>query len=150
MKVMLLTTKGLPVKGQNEIQKLRFIRLKNKTKSLPKFLLEPSFGLSGKLLGYTSCTFAQGIIRSSHQRCLCKDAVLRNFAKFTGKHLCQSFFFNKVVSLFIRFVKILSAKCGLYCGCSFCVFFSAHGLFLSLFLHRVHSNFKIICICRLI
>ena len=24
-------------------------------------------------------------------------AVLRNFAKFTGKHLCQSLFFNKVV-----------------------------------------------------
>ena len=24
-------------------------------------------------------------------------AALKNFAKFTGKHLCQSFFFNKVV-----------------------------------------------------
>ena len=29
----------------------------------------------------------------------CKKGVLKNFAKFTGKHLCQSFFFNKVVSL---------------------------------------------------
>ena len=27
---------------------------------------------------------------------LLKKAVLRNFAKFTGKHLCQSLFFNKV------------------------------------------------------
>ena len=27
-----------------------------------------------------------------------KKAVLRNFAKFTGKHLCQSLFFNKVAS----------------------------------------------------
>ena len=28
---------------------------------------------------------------------LCKKrCVLRNFAKFTGKHLCQSFFFNEV------------------------------------------------------
>ena len=26
----------------------------------------------------------------------CKKVVLRNFAKFTGKHLCQSLFFNKV------------------------------------------------------
>ena len=26
----------------------------------------------------------------------CKKGVLRNFAKFTGKHLCQSLFFNKV------------------------------------------------------
>ena len=25
--------------------------------------------------------------------------VLKNFAKFTGKHLCQSFFFNKVAGL---------------------------------------------------
>ena len=28
-----------------------------------------------------------------------KIGVLRNFAKFTGKHLCQSLFFNKVVGL---------------------------------------------------
>ena len=26
----------------------------------------------------------------------CTKGVLRNFAKFTGKHLCQSLFFNKV------------------------------------------------------
>ena len=30
---------------------------------------------------------------------LCKKGVLRNFAKFTGKHLCQSLFFNKVAGL---------------------------------------------------
>ena len=29
----------------------------------------------------------------------CKKGVLRNFAKFTGDHLCQSFFFNKVAGL---------------------------------------------------
>ena len=29
----------------------------------------------------------------------CKKGVLRKFAKFTGKHLCQSLFFNKVVGL---------------------------------------------------
>ena len=34
--------------------------------------------------------------RSSHQRCSVKKGVLRNFAKFTGKHLCQSLFFNEV------------------------------------------------------
>ena len=37
--------------------------------------------------------------RSSHQRCSIKKGVLKNFAKFTGKHLCQSFFFNKVAGL---------------------------------------------------
>ena len=29
----------------------------------------------------------------------CKKSVLRNFAKFTGKHLCQSLFFNNVTDL---------------------------------------------------
>ena len=33
--------------------------------------------------------------RSSHWRCSVKKGVLRNFAKFTGKHLCQSLFFKK-------------------------------------------------------
>ena len=37
--------------------------------------------------------------RSSHQRCSVGKSVLENFAKFTGKHLCQSLFFNKVAGL---------------------------------------------------
>ena len=28
-----------------------------------------------------------------------KKGVFRNFTKFTGKHLCQSLFFNKVAGL---------------------------------------------------
>ena len=36
----------------------------------------------------------QWIYRSSHQRC-----SMKNFAKFTGKHPCQSLFFNKVTGL---------------------------------------------------
>ena len=35
-------------------------------------------------------------IRSSRTEVFCKRVVLRNFAKFTAKHLCQSLFFNKV------------------------------------------------------
>ena len=38
------------------------------------------------------------ILRSSHQRCSMKKDVLRNFVKFSGKHPCQSLFFNKVAS----------------------------------------------------
>ena len=38
-------------------------------------------------------------IRSSHQRCSVTKGVLRNFTKFSGKHLCQSLFFNKVAGL---------------------------------------------------
>ena len=37
--------------------------------------------------------------RSSHRRCSVRKGVLSNFAKFTGKHLCQSLFFNKVAVL---------------------------------------------------
>ena len=37
--------------------------------------------------------------RSSHQRYAVRKGVLRNFAKFTGKHLRQSFFFSKVAGL---------------------------------------------------
>ena len=35
-------------------------------------------------------------VRSSHHY---KKGVLRNFAKFTVKHLCQSLFFNKIAGL---------------------------------------------------
>ena len=37
--------------------------------------------------------------RSSRPEVFCKNGVLRNFAKFTGKHLCQSFFFSKTAGL---------------------------------------------------
>ena len=37
--------------------------------------------------------------RNSHPDVLCKKGVLRNFAKFTGKYLCQSLFSNKVAGL---------------------------------------------------
>ena len=37
--------------------------------------------------------------RSSRPDVFCKKGVLRNFAKFTGQHLCQSLFFNKVAGL---------------------------------------------------
>ena len=37
--------------------------------------------------------------RSSRQGVFCAKGVLKNFGKFTGKHLCQSLFFNKVADL---------------------------------------------------
>ena len=39
------------------------------------------------------------LFRSSHQWSSVKKGVLGNFAKFTGKPLCQSLFFNKVAGL---------------------------------------------------
>ena len=37
--------------------------------------------------------------RSSHSKTFYKKGVLKNFAKFTGKHLCQILVFNKVADL---------------------------------------------------
>ena len=37
--------------------------------------------------------------RSSRPKVFCKKDVLKNFAKFTGKHVCQSLFLNKVADL---------------------------------------------------
>ena len=37
--------------------------------------------------------------RSSHRKCYTRKGVLRNFAKFKGKSLCQSQFFNKAKDL---------------------------------------------------
>ena len=49
-----------------------------------------------RILALTSPCF---MIRSSRPEVFCKKGVLRNFPKFTGKHLCQSLF-NKVAGLF--------------------------------------------------
>ena len=43
--------------------------------------------------------------RSSHPEVFCKKDVLINFAKFSGTHLCQSLFLNKVASWGLQFIK---------------------------------------------
>ena len=48
--------------------------------------------------------------RSSRLEVFCEKGVLRNFAKFTGKHLCQSLFFNKVAGLWHRCFPVNFAK----------------------------------------
>ena len=40
--------------------------------------------------------------RSSRPEVFSEKGVLRNFAKFTGKHLCQCLFFNKVAGLSLQ------------------------------------------------
>ena len=39
--------------------------------------------------------------RRSHRRCSVIKGVVRNLAKFTGKHLCQRLLFNKVAGLLL-------------------------------------------------
>ena len=50
-------------------------------------------GMAGKRITHTA------IVRSTRPEVFSKKGVLRNFTKFTGKHLCQSLFFNKVAGL---------------------------------------------------
>ena len=42
------------------------------------------------------------ILRSSRTEVFCEKGVLKNFTKFTGKHLCQSLFFNKVAGSLLK------------------------------------------------
>ena len=60
-------------------------------------------------------------LRSSHRRCSVKKVVLRNFAKFTGKHLCQSRFLNKVPVL--RPATLLKKTMAQVFSCEFCEIF---------------------------
>ena len=50
--------------------------------------------------------FKRGNIEAVVQRCSVKKGVLGNFTKFTGKHLCQSLFFNKVQVFSCEFCEI--------------------------------------------
>ena len=42
------------------------------------------------------------IFKSSRPELFCEKGVVRNFTKFTWKHLCQSLLFNKVAGVFHR------------------------------------------------
>ena len=55
-------------------------------------------------LMYETLRISTTIKRSSHPEVFCIKGVLRNFAKFTGKHLYQGLLFNKVagVGLFLQ------------------------------------------------
>ena len=65
-----------------------------------------------RLINTSSC-FVK--FRISHQRCSVRKSVLRNFTKFTGKHLCQSLFFNKVTGLACNFIQKETLAQVLFC-----------------------------------
>ena len=53
-----------------------------------------------KLYTQRKLYFAYGFkYKSSRPDVFCKRGVLRNFTKFTGKHLCQGLYFNKSAGL---------------------------------------------------
>ena len=82
------------------------ISLHQNTKITPLEVFVDLINLNSKLISVpltsqinTRILLPQAISRRSHRACSIKKSVFRNFAKLTGKHLCQSFFFNKVAGL---------------------------------------------------
>ena len=67
------------------------------SRTISYFLLKYKFG-NNSWWKYIRAVFIKRF-RSSHLEVFCKKEVLRNFAKFAGKYLCQSLFFNKVAGL---------------------------------------------------
>ena len=64
--------------------------------------------------------------RSSCPVVFCKKGVLRNFANVTGKHLCQSLFFNKedlLINPFINKETLTQMFSCEFCEISKCTFF---------------------------
>ena len=51
---------------------------------------------------------------SSCPEVFCKKGVLRNYAKFTGKHLCNSLFLNKVAGLSLQLSQKQDSGAGVF------------------------------------
>ena len=90
--------------------------------------------------------------RSRHRRCSVRKGVLRNFAKFTGKHLCQSLFFNKVAALRLATLLIKETLAQVF-SCEFCeisnnTFFTEYSgrlLLKGINLNLMISKFVVLC-----
>ena len=91
--------------------------------------------------------FCAGVVfyRSSCLEIFCRKGFLRNFAKFTGKHLCQSLFFTKVAGLRLRPATLVNKRLwhryfpvnfGKFLRTSF---FTEHLRWLLFFLIRLHA-----------
>ena len=65
------------------------------------FLKNFSFVLNLKFYGVMHKKSIQPV-RTSQRRCSMEIGVIKNFAKFTGKHLRQSVFLNKVTGHFLK------------------------------------------------
>ena len=81
-----------------------------------------------------TCNFVRKRLQycSGHQRCSIIKGVLINFAKFTGKHLRQSLFLNKVAGLRTQACNFIKKETlALVFSCEFCeiyknTFFTEH------------------------
>ena len=79
---------------------------------------------------------------SSRERCSTKKDVLSNFAKSTGKHLCQSLFFDKVADLRPATSKNIFFTEHLWATASDCKYFSNPFQANVIFLHPLKTSEK--------
>ena len=79
--------------------KNRFFQHQYRKQEKCLFLLHGWFPIKFLFTYNISLLWLEINFRSSHWRCSVKKDVLKNFAKSTGKQLCQSLFFNKVTGL---------------------------------------------------
>ena len=82
---------------------------------------------NGGIVELLTPTLNKIISRSSHQRCSLRKGVLRNFAKFTGKHLCRSLFLIKLPACnFITEVTLAQVFSREFCKISKNTFLTEH------------------------
>ena len=74
------------------------------------------------------------------KRCSVKKGVLRNFAKFIGKHLCQGLFFNKKDTL----AQVFSCE---FCEISKNTFFTEHIWVTASEFIYLRKNYYKFCLC---
>ena len=65
-------------------------------KQVLSFLSDMLYLYFGQNFTFLKFEASSWISRNSHPEVFCKKGILRNVAKFTGKHLCQRLLFNKV------------------------------------------------------
>ena len=82
---------------KNQIHQINTSQKTKKIKKKTVVIVGDSIVLSG--IEESKLSLRLVISRSSRPEVFCKEGVLRNFARFTGKQLCQSLFFNEVAGL---------------------------------------------------
>ena len=99
---------------------------------------------------------------SSPRRCSVRKVVLRNFAKFTGKHQCQCLLYNKVAIkketlAQVNFAKFLRAPVFYSCGGCFCQQTSRLSILMTSINHCIwntetmvaETNYEVVKFCNL-
>ena len=77
---------------------------------------------------------------SSHLEVFCKKSVLKNVAKFPGKHLCQSLFFYTVPELKLKLFKRRNSLTGFFLWIIYTPFVGCFRPFSNVFMREKKSN----------